>query len=65
LALGLLAEGQTVGALVLLRITLVGADLDAVQTAVILTAAVVGAGGDGAVNAAVGLFHNDSLLYIN
>jgi hypothetical protein len=63
--LGLLAEGHTVGALVFLRIALVGTHLNAVQTAVILTAAMIGAGGDGAVNAAVGLFHNDSLLYIN
>ena len=51
------AVAVIVGALILAGVALVGAHLDAVQTAVILTAAVVGAGGDGAVNAAIGLFH--------
>ena len=37
-----------------------GADVDGVQRAVVLTVAVVLAGGDGAVDVAVSLFHNGS-----
>ena len=55
-------EGLAIGALILLRVTLVGAHLDAVQTAIILTTAMILAGGDGAVDAAIGFFHSDTLL---
>ena len=62
LALGLFAEGHAIGALILFGIALVGADLDAIQTAIILTTAVIGAGGDGAVDAAIGFLHIRELL---
>jgi hypothetical protein len=35
------------------------ADLHAVQAAIILTTAMILAGGHGAMNAAIGFFHND------
>jgi hypothetical protein len=62
LALGLLAEGHAIGALILFGIALMGADLYAVQAAIVLTTAVVLAGGDGAVDAAVCFFHTNDLL---
>jgi hypothetical protein len=60
--LGLLTEGHAIGALIFFGIALMSADLHAVQAAIILTAAVVLAGGYGAVDAAVCFFHNHDLL---
>ena len=49
----LFAEGHTVGALILGGVSLVGTHLDAVQRAVVLGVAVVGALGHGALDALV------------
>ena len=55
----LLAEGLAIGALIHGGVCLVGAHLNAVQAAIILTAAMVLAGGYGAVDAAIGFLHNE------
>ena len=49
-------EGHTVGTLVHGGVALMGAYMDLVQGAVVLSVAVIGAGDDGAFNALVGAF---------
>ena len=59
----LLAEGLAVGALIHGRILLMGAHQDLVQRAVVLSVAVISAGGDGAFDALVDIaVHLDYLL---
>ena len=61
----LLAEGLAVGALIHGGVGLVGTNQDAIQRAVVLGIAMVGASLDGALNTFVGIaFHHDFLLFI-
>ena len=56
----LLAEGHAVGALVLGGIALVGAHQNALQSAVVTGVGMVGALMDGALDALVGIVHNET-----
>ena len=58
--ISLLAEGHTVGTLVLLGVTLVGAHQNPLQSAVVACCGMVGALMDGALDALVGIVHNET-----